>query len=382
MRIIPSIRSLLFALVVLAMSAAAFAQIGISINFAPPALPVYEQPPVPAEGYIWTPGYWAYSGDDYYWVPGTWVMAPEVGFLWTPGYWGWGNGGYAFNEGYWGPHVGFYGGINYGYGYSGEGYEGGRWDNGHFAYNRSVNNVNVTNIHNTYNTTVINNNTTVNRVSYNGGEGGISARPRQEEEAAARERHIAPVAVQTEHAQAARANPEQRASVNHGKPAIAATPRPGALSDRAAVPAKEAGAPYKPPVNGAAAQPPANTPAPRPENNVPRPPNAAHAQDLQPHPRPAPPNTGNPKQDQKYQQQQDKLYTKQDQDHQRLQQKQEQDHQRLAQQKADQARTQQVEQRHQQQTQQLEQRHTQQQQKLQAKIPQPPQEHRIAEARH
>ena len=51
--------------------------------------------------------------------------------------------------------------------------EGGRWENGHFFYNRSVNNVNVTDIHNVYNTTVINS-TTVNRVSYNGGNGGIS----------------------------------------------------------------------------------------------------------------------------------------------------------------------------------------------------------------
>jgi hypothetical protein len=368
MSILPSVRSLLFALVVLAMSAASFAQIGISITIAPPALPVYEQPPVPAEGYIWTPGYWAYGEEegDYYWVPGTWVMAPEVGFLWTPGYWGWDNDRYVFNDGYWGPHVGFYGGINYGYGYTGEGYEGGRWDNGRFAYNRSVNNVNVTNISNTYNTTVINN-TTVNRVSYNGGNGGISARPNAQQEAVAHERHIAPVAVQTQHAQAARANPEQRASVNHGKPAIAATPKPGAFSDRAAVPAKQAGAPYNPAVNRAAAQPAANTPAPRPGNKVPSPPIAAHAKDLQPHPRPAPPSTGNPKQDQKYQQQQDKLYAKQEQDHQKLQQRQEQDHQRLAQQNADEARKQQVEQRHQQQTQQIEQKHEQQQQKLQNK---------------
>ena len=39
MRFIPSIRSLLFALVMLAMSAASFAQIGISIAVGPPALP-------------------------------------------------------------------------------------------------------------------------------------------------------------------------------------------------------------------------------------------------------------------------------------------------------------------------------------------------------
>jgi len=270
MHIIPTIRSLLFALVMLAMSAASFAQIGISITIAPPALPVYEQPPVPGDGYIWTPGYWAYGDDDYYWVPGTWVMAPEVGFLWTPGYWGWGNGGYAFNEGYWGPHVGFYGGISYGYGYFGEGYEGGRWQNGQFYYNRSVNNVNVTNIHNVYNTTVINN-TTVNRVSYNGGNGGINARPKPEEEAAAHEKHIPPVAVQTQHVQAARANPELRASANHGKPPVAATPKPGAFNDRAVVPAKEAGAPYNPAGNRAAGQPLANTPAPQPQNSAPRP---------------------------------------------------------------------------------------------------------------
>jgi len=357
--------SLLFASVMLALPATSFAQIGISITIGPPALPVYEQPPCPAEGYIWTPGYWAYGDDDYYWVPGTWVMAPEVGLLWTPGYWGWGGESFIFYEGYWGPHVGFYGGIVYGFGYFGEGYEGGRWDHDRFFYNRSVNNVNVTNIHNVYNTTVINN-TTVNRVSYNGGNGGITARPTHEQEAAASERHIPPVAAQTQHVQAARAVPELRASANHGKPPVAATPKPGALNDRAVVPAKEAGAPYVP-ANHAAAQPPANTPAPRPENNVPRPPDASHAKDLQPHPRPAPPNTGDPKLDQKYQQQQDKLYSKQEQDHQKLQQRQEQDHQRLAQQNADEARKQQLEQQHQQQTQQLEQKHAQQQQKLQEK---------------
>src|SRR6202795_4445597 len=277
MRIVSSIRSLLFALLLLAMSAASFAQIGISISFAPPELPVYEQPLCPGDGYLWTPGYWAYAEDDYYWVPGTWVMAPEVGFLWTPAYWGWGGNGYVFYDGYWGPHVGFYGGVSYGYGYYGEGYEGGRWDNGHFCYKRSVNNWNVTVIHNVYNTTVVNS-TRVNRVSYNGGTGGISARPRPQEEAAAREKHIPAVAVQTQHAQAARTNPEQRASVNHGKPAVAATPKPGAFNDRAVVPAKAAGAPYNPPANRATAQPAANTPAARPVNNAARP------------DRPAPPN--------------------------------------------------------------------------------------------
>ena len=381
------IRTLLFLLVVLCMSAASFAQIGvgIAVNFAPPPLPVYEQPLCPGEGYIWTPGYWAYGDDfdDYYWVPGTWVLAPEIGFLWTPAYWGWGGEGFVFYDGYWGPVVGFYGGISYGFGYFGEGYEGGRWDHDRFFYNRSVNNINVTEIHNVYNTTVINRNE--NRVSYNGGNGGINRRPRPEEEAAARERHIPPVAVQTQHAHAARTNPQQRASVNMGKPAVAATPRPGVFNDRAVVPAKAAGGSYNPPANRGANR--AGN-QPRPENNN-RPSNNAgsnnnvgrsstpvHPHDLPPVARPSAPNTGNPKLDRKYQQQQEKVFAKQEQERQKLQQKQDQEHQRLTQQHANEPRQQQVEQRHQQQTQQLQQRHEQQQQRLQQRQQPPPNRNR------
>src|ERR1700735_1336048 len=181
---------LLFAFVlgfaVLGMPANTQAQIGvgISVRVGPPALPVYTQPICPGDGYIWTPGYWAWNGDDYYWVPGTWVIAPQIGFLWTPGYWGWGGGGYFWHGGYWGPHIGFYGGVNYGFGYFGHGYEGGYWNHNHFYYNRSVNNVNITNIHNTYNRSVSYNRE--NRVSYNGGRGGINARPTSGEMAANR----------------------------------------------------------------------------------------------------------------------------------------------------------------------------------------------------
>lgn len=373
-----SVRSLVFAFLLLAMSTASFAQIGISVSFGPPALPVYEQPVCPGDGYIWTPGYWAYGDDGYYWVPGTWVPAPQPGFLWTPPWWGWGNGGYLFHAGYWGPHVGFYGGIVYGFGYFGRGYEGGRWNGDHFYYNRSVTNVNVTNIHNVYNETVVNN-VTVNRVSYNGGPGGIDARPLPQEEEAARDRHIPPPAAQVQHEQAARTNPELRAATNHGRPPVAATARPADFRE-GAVPAREAGAPYNPPNRGAQEargnepgtrgnEPgarPENNPGGRPENNVPKPPNAGHARDLPQHTAPSQPyNTGNPKLDQKYQQQQQKLIDKQNQQHEKLAQKQEQEHQRLASRNADQARNQQIEQKHQQQTQRMEQKHMQQQQHLQ-----------------
>jgi hypothetical protein len=355
---IRSVRSLLFALVVLAMSASSFGQIGVAITIGPPALPAYEQPLCPGDGYLWTPGYWAYDYDasDYYWVPGTWVTAPEVGFLWTPAYWGWGGDGFVFYDGYWGQQVGFYGGINYGFGYGGEGYEGGRWDNGHFFYNRSVNNVNISEIHNVYNRPVTN--TTMNRVSYNGGNGGIIAHPSAQDEAAGRERHIPPVAAQTQHAQAARANPQQRAAANLGRPGVAATPRPGDFNDRGAVSAREAGAPYTP-VNRAA------NPG-RTENNSVQPSAAVHPRDL-PAYTPSAPNTGKPKLDKKYQQQQDKQVANQQVERDKLQQKQDEEHQQLANQHASEPQKQQVEQQHQQQTQQLQQKHQQQQQQLQQK---------------
>ncbi len=363
---IRAVRSVLFALLMLVLSSTSFGQLRISVSFGPPALPIYEQPLCPGDGYIWTPGYWAWSDDDgdYYWVPGTWILAPEVGYLWTPPYWAWADGAFVFYDGYWGPHVGFYGGINYGFGYFGEGFEGGRWDNGRFFYNRSVTNVNVTNIHNVYNTTVINNTTNVTRVSYNGGDGGVKARPRPEDEIAARERHLPPAAPQVQHVQAARSNPELRASANHGKPPVAATARPGAFNGHEAVPARAAGAPYNPPANRGAAQPRTET------SN--RPAAAYHPKELPPMERPAAPNTGNAKLDQKYQQQQQKLQQKQDQERQKLQQQQEKEHQKLAQQTANEQRKQQTEQKHQQQTQQLQQRHVQQQQQLQQRQAPPP----------
>lgn len=365
--LIHSVGALLFALLMLAMPAASSPQIGVVVSFGPPPLPVYEQPVCPGERYIWTPGYWAWDddGDDYYWVPGTWVLAPQVGFLWTPGYWGWGGRGFVFYEGYWGPRVGFYGGINYGFGYFGHGYEGGHWDHDRFFYNREVNNVNVTVVHNVYNTRVENNYTRETRVSYNGGEGGINERPTRDEESAAHERHIPPVHDQVQHVQAARGDRELRASSNHGKPPVAATPTPGGFHERGVVPAKEGGHYNPPPKSGTSI-------ATRTDTGGSGHSNATHAKDLQPFQRPSPPNTGNPKVDQKYQQQQDRLFQKQEQDRQKLQQKQEQEHQRLAQKNADDARRQQTEQRHQQQTQQLYQKHDQQQQKLQQKQQPPP----------
>lgn len=243
------IRWMLLTVLVASLSAASDAQIavGISVRIGPPALPVYAQPICPGPGYIWTPGYWAWNDEGgYYWVPGTWVFAP-VGMLWTPGWWGWGGGVYLWHPGYWGPHVGFYGGINYGYGYGGVGFVGGEWRGGGFYYNRSVTNVSVTNVTNVYNKTVIVNNTTVNNVSYNGGTGGVQARPTAQEQAYTNEPHTAPLAAQAQQEHLASQNHENFASVNQGKPAVAATAKAGDFSNHSVIGARSSGGEYHAP---------------------------------------------------------------------------------------------------------------------------------------
>jgi hypothetical protein len=247
-------RPIAFALLLLmipaALSSASSAQIGIgigiSVRIGPPALPVYEQPFCPGPGYLWTPGYWAWSDDDgYYWVPGTWVVAP-VGMLWTPGYWGWNNGLYVWNAGYWGPHIGFYGGINYGFGYGGVGFVGGEWRGGAFFYNTAVMRVDTVHVTNVYvNREVIVNNES--HVAFNGGEGGVAVRATAAEEAAAREPHQPALGAQTQHEHAASQNRALFASQNHGAPAVAATAKAGEFSGRGVVAAKAAGAPYHAP---------------------------------------------------------------------------------------------------------------------------------------
>lgn len=224
MKTFPWLRNVLLFAALAALSSVAFAQIGISITIAPPPLPVYEQPLCPAPNYIWTPGYWAWGTDGYFWVPGTWVEAPAVGLLWTPGYWGWNNGRYFWNAGYWGPEVGFYGGVDYGYGYDGDGFYGGRWQGGYFNYNTAVVRVSP-GIRRTYmNRTRFRSNR--NRVSFNGGRGGIQARPSARQRTAHNSRRFGPITAQTQQASAARNYRQNYARENHGRPAHLATQRP------------------------------------------------------------------------------------------------------------------------------------------------------------
>ena len=240
----------------------AYIGIGVSVNFAPPPLPYYDQPAIPGYGYLWTPGYWAWDPgvEDYYWVPGAWILPPRLGYLWTPAYWGWRDGLYVFNSGYWGPHIGFYGGINYGFGYNGSGYYGGEWRGRNFYYNNAVNNVRSINTTNVY-TRNVTNIRTINRVSYAGGAGGVQARPSPDELAASREAHVGVTPMQVQHVQAARLQPSQRASINHGAPPVAATARPASFNGPGVIPARGA-APGRSPLGDSGRRAGAPTAAP------------------------------------------------------------------------------------------------------------------------
>ena len=211
--------------------------LGVSVNKAPPPLPAYDQPPIPAPGYLWVPGYWAWSeGVGYYWVPGTWILPPEAGLLWTPGYWESEEGVYVFHLGYWGPHIGFYGGVDYGFGYDGTGYEGGHWKDGSFFYNSAVNNLTNVAVTNIYSKPVA-----IDRrsnASFNGAMGGTTANATPEQLAAQWEHHVAATPEQTQHAEAASKDPALSLSRNHGHPAVAATPRAGLFKGRGVVAAR------------------------------------------------------------------------------------------------------------------------------------------------
>ena len=237
MQISRSLRWLLLALLLTVVPASSFAGVFISVGFAPPVLPVYEQPVCPQPGLMWTPGYWAFGPDGYFWVPGAWVPAPYEGALWTPGYWGWSGGLFVFHEGYWGPHVGYYGGVNYGFGYGGIGFAGGVWRGHEFAYNTAVMHVDGRYIHSTYEDRAAVERGFVARdshVAFSGGPGGIIHPASPEERIAERDQHVAKTSFQAQHEQSFRADHTAYAKNNGGHPQNLAVARPLSAETHAA----------------------------------------------------------------------------------------------------------------------------------------------------
>jgi hypothetical protein len=238
--------------------------VSLAVSQPPPALPYYQQPPAPAANSMWEPGYWAWGPVGYYWVPGTWVPAPVVGVYWTPGYWAFAGSGWIWSPGFWGPSVGFYGGINYGFGFFGVGFVGGVWAGSTFAYNTAVTNVNTRIVRNVFfNRVVVRHGTIVargrvvgggtrvrsgtvvgrgtvdrhgtirgSRVAFNGGHGGISARPTAAQHAIASGKRLGSTSVQRGHVAAAAQNRNNLVAFNHGRPPVTTTRTPITSANR------------------------------------------------------------------------------------------------------------------------------------------------------
>ncbi len=229
MKFFCNMRMLILAFLISVVPASSFAGVFISVGFAPPMLPVYDQPPCPEEGLMWMPGYWAYGDEGYFWVPGTWVPAPYEGALWTPPYWGWSEGLFVFHPGYWGRHVGYYGGVNYGYGYMGVGFVGGMWRGHDFVYNRAVMRVDDRHVRNTYeDRNIVERNTVVNEghVAFSGGPGGIRHDAMPEERLGEHENHLGATSFQVSHESSAMGDRNAYATRNGGHPQYMAVPHP------------------------------------------------------------------------------------------------------------------------------------------------------------
>jgi len=185
----------------------------------PPTLPDYEQPPCENDGYIWQPGYWAYNNRnlDYCWIPGIWIAPPRPEVLWTPPYWGYEGGGYHFHQGYWAHEVGYYGGINYGFGYTGHGFYGGEWREGRFNYNTVYVRINPAMVHHNYEIRRVEILHEHNRPSFNGPR-GVLIKPTHEELVEMNRVHIRPTREQVLHTKVSFSDRNQFAKINHGEP--------------------------------------------------------------------------------------------------------------------------------------------------------------------
>lgn len=70
-----------------------------SVWIAPPAARIVIAP-APRPGWIWSPGYWRWSGTAYVWVDGLW-MAERPGYRFVPAHWDHFPGGWRFIPGGW-----------------------------------------------------------------------------------------------------------------------------------------------------------------------------------------------------------------------------------------------------------------------------------------
>ena len=73
----------------------------VLVTQAPPPVRIESQTIAPGPAYVWTRGYWRWTGARYEWVPGTWVTRPRPGTVWVEGHWVRRAGGWVWVAGYW-----------------------------------------------------------------------------------------------------------------------------------------------------------------------------------------------------------------------------------------------------------------------------------------
>ena len=73
----------------------------VLVTQAPPAVRVETQPVSPGPRYVWTAGYWRWTGTSYVWVSGSWVLPPRQAAVWVPGHWERRAGGWMWIAGHW-----------------------------------------------------------------------------------------------------------------------------------------------------------------------------------------------------------------------------------------------------------------------------------------
>src|SRR5207249_5618054 len=71
------------------------------VTRSPAPVRVETQTVAPGPGYVWTTGYWRWTGADYVWVPGTWVVRPRPAAVWVAGHWVRRPGGWVYVAGHW-----------------------------------------------------------------------------------------------------------------------------------------------------------------------------------------------------------------------------------------------------------------------------------------
>jgi hypothetical protein len=73
----------------------------VLVTRAPPVVRVETETVAPGRGYVWTHGYWRWTGSDYVWVPGAWVARPRSTAVWVEGHWARRAGGWVWIAGHW-----------------------------------------------------------------------------------------------------------------------------------------------------------------------------------------------------------------------------------------------------------------------------------------